>query len=474
MNSLFYRSFFGLMFMPFLSAEAAIELPWLNGNPAQVSSGLGAGQLAQDLGAGSNSYVTVGRVAPVANGQGLFQTIANAVNHHPSVITAAQTIAQQEGQIDVAKAGYYPQVSAGFNSGRLSSFGNSDVVTLSVSQMLYDFGKVSGRVTQAEGGLRKQQALFLKQVDVISQQAAEAYIAVHRYQVLRLIATEQIEAVQGVLETAQLRASSGLSSQSDPIQARTRVESAQANLYQTESLLAQWRERLRILTGIRLPEQLADMPNSLEGLVSFNAPINYGLLPDVLAAEADRQAAQGSLQNAKAQRYPTFALEGSLNQALSGVNPSNGESRGSYNTVALTSSVSLYQGGAVSAQIRSANSAVEVAESTANQARLAAEDQMLGAREQILGARKRLSILGQRMATMLETRALYKEQYTVGTRSVLDLLNAEQEVHQAAADQESARHDLWQGLVGYIAATGRNRDVYQLNGTSVHGIGILQ
>ncbi|KFF42208.1 type I secretion protein TolC [Pseudomonas sp. BRG-100] len=474
MRFIYNGTFAGLFLLQLSPVFAAVELPWLDGSSIEGPAGIGAKQLAEEMASGDQRYIGNDKILSAIKCPDLFGLVLKAVNHHPTVLTAAQTIAQQEGQIGVAEAGYYPQVSAGINSGHLSSFGHSNVATLSVSQMLYDFGKVGGKVTQAKGGLQKQRALFLKQVDLISQQTAEAFIAVHRYQILRQIAAEQVEAVKSVLETAKLRANSGLSSQSDPVQARTRVESAQASLYQTESLLAQWRDRLQLLTGASLPEKVADVPSSLEDLVSFNTPINYGLLPDVLIAESDRQVALGSLENAKAQRYPTFALEGSLNQALSGANPSNGERRGSYNTLSLSSSVLLYQGGGISAQIHSANSAILAAESTVNQARLAAENQMLNAREQVLGARKRLSILRLRMATMQETLALYKEQYSVGTRSVLDLLNAEQEVHQAAADQESARHDLWSGLVSYIAAAGKNRDAYKLNGSSIHGIEILQ
>jgi adhesin transport system outer membrane protein len=51
--------------------------------------------------------------------------------------------------IDVAKSKYYPQVSAGMNNGYSNTYtdhGFSPALVISVSQMLYDFGKVASQV----------------------------------------------------------------------------------------------------------------------------------------------------------------------------------------------------------------------------------------------------------------------------------------------------------------------------------------
>lgn len=457
-----------------LTQAAAIALPWLSEEKPTMTQALGAQGLADKLDVASGP-ANFNANAPLQTGTlELREAVAIAVNRHPSIISAASAIAQQEGAVDYAKAGYYPKITAGVNSGRISTYGNSQVATVSASQMIHDFGKVSGSVNQAEGQVFKQQALLLKQIDTIALQTAQTLLEVHRQQALLKIATEQVKAVQDVLEMVKLRADSGLTSQSDFIQATTREQSARANLQQVTSLLSQWRARLSTLVGPPLPASVADMPSDLEQMAHLESPMNFAILPDVLAAEADRKSAYGQLENAKAQRYPTIAIEASANEAVSGTNPNNGIDRGSYNTMMLTGSMLLYEGGAVSSQIRSALAGIDRAESTINDARLSAEDTLLRAQEQAVGARTRLGILTQRMATMTETRALYKEQYTVGTRSALDLLNAEQETYQAAADKETTRHDYWEALITFIGASGRSRDAYALNNTSIQQIEIQQ
>ncbi|MCY1540501.1 type I secretion outer membrane protein, TolC family [compost metagenome] len=60
---------------------------------------------------------------------------------------------------------------------------------------------------------------------------------------------------------------------------------------------------------------------------------------------------------------------------------------------------------------------------------------------------------------------MYREQYlSLGTRSLLDLLNAEQEIFQAETDEVNAVHDLWLAQVEFISVTGQMRNIFQLKG----------
>jgi len=464
--------FFPSLISPTQAAE--LVLPWLSDERQSQLYVIGTQKLSEQLNIDPEQATSPDNKPLREDALDLKKAVAIAVNRHPSIRSATSAITQQESAVDYAKAGYYPKITAGVNTGKVNTYGRSQIATVSVSQMIHDFGKVSGSVNQARAQVLKQQALLLNQIDKIAQETAQTILEVHRQQALLKIAKEQIKAVQNVLEMVELRANSGLTSQSDFIQAQTREQNARANYQQVTTLLNQWRARLSTLVGNPLPSSIMDMPADLEQMARLDLDLDYAMLPEILVAEADRKSAYGQLENAKAQRYPTISIEASANQALSGVNPSNGIDRGSYNTLMLTGSLPLYQGGAVSAQISSATAGIELSESAINEARLSAEDVLLRSREQVTGSRARLKVLNQRMSSMYETRELYKEQYTVGTRSILDLLNAEQEVYQAAADQETARHDFWGGLITFIGASGRSRDAFSLNNTSIQQIEIQQ
>lgn len=83
----------------------------------------------------------------------LNEAVDRAVNWHPSISEAVGKLLSQNEQIEVAKAKYYPQISAGVNNGYSNTYldhGYSPALVLSISQMLYDFGKV------ASGARRKR------------------------------------------------------------------------------------------------------------------------------------------------------------------------------------------------------------------------------------------------------------------------------------------------------------------------------
>jgi len=338
--------------------------------------------------------------------------------------------------------------------------------------MLYDFGKVSGAVKQSEAQVLRQQAMVLKQLDAVALEAAQAVVQVHRYQTLLDIAKDQVQAVEKVMETAQLRASAGISTQSDPIQAESRVDSARANRLQVQTQLAQWRERLRTLLGGAVPQMIAPLPDQLARSIPMDIVPDDGLLPDVLVARAERQAATAQIDIARAQRYPTLSLDASANKAMAGTNANASERGGLNHSIALNLSSVLYQGGALDAQVRSAIAAEEAAGQRVETARLRAGDQTRSFREQIIGAQARLGALASRKRTIAIARDLYREQYKLGTRSILDLLNAEQEIYQAAAEEEAVQHDLWDQRIAYIGATGQTREVYGLNNQTIQGMDV--
>jgi adhesin transport system outer membrane protein len=406
------------------------------------------------------------------------EAIRLAVNHHPSISSALATLAQQGSGKDAARAGYYPQISGGVNAGLLNTGYQvkqdpAQVASIKLTQMLYDFGKVSSRVSQAEYFIQKQKAVVIKQIDQISIQTAEAVVATHRYQALVNIAQGQVDATARVTDMARLRAKAGISTMSDPIQAQSRLEASQANLLQVKSQYQQSRERLRTLMGVALEGDVADMPPGLLEAAQLNTPPNIAALPDVLIAEADLGASQALLQSTKADGYPTISLEADYNKALNGLNPTTFVDRGQNSTIGISASTYIYQGGANKAQVKAATYAADAARQQVNVAQLNTYDQVRLYRSQIDGSQGRLDVLSQRKLSIIRTRELYQEQYKLGTRSILDLLNAEQEIYQSEADEESVRHDLWLSLVDYIGAVGLARSAFGLNNTSVQGVEIL-
>ncbi|MDK2108445.1 TolC family protein, partial [Acinetobacter baumannii] len=249
----------------------------------------------------------------------LIDAIQYAVQRNPSVSQAISTLAGQNAGIDYAKAGYYPQISGGITTGDLSSGERGrQLLTLSATQMLYDFGKVKSGVSVEKAKLQVEQANVLVSIDDIALDVAQTIVNIQRYLQLNKIAEQQIAGIQRIQEIANLRANAGISSQADPIQAQTYLESAQSTLIAQQSLLRKYQQHLRTLIGVDVFNKSWIIPDDLVKQSDLYGEPEFNTIPKMIAAQAGVEVAKAQKQQTRLTRYPTLAVKGSVSQAING------------------------------------------------------------------------------------------------------------------------------------------------------------
>jgi len=400
----------------------------------------------------------------------LEDAVLTAVQRRPEISQSISSLSSQAANIDVAKAQYYPQISGGFGTADLTKGERGrQVVSLNATQMLYDFGKVKSSVTTEEAKLAEAQARVLVSLDQIALEVADAIVNIKRYQEITKIAEQQKQGIARIAEIANLRAKAGISSQADPIQAQSNLEAAENNLIVQQTQLRQYQQKLRTLLGFDISNVEWEIPDSLIQQAGLYQEPEFTSIPTLMLAHAGVEVARSQKEQARLNTYPTINIKGSMSQAINGRNPNNNEDDGFYNSVMIEATSNFYQGGATRSQTRAASFAEEAARAQVNTAYLDVVDQVRLIREQIENKQRQMDILAQRRATTVRTRELYQEQYKLGTRTVVDLLNAEQAIHSAAQEIETARYDIYTAIVQYIQVTGRTRDLYDLNRISIQG-----
>jgi len=400
----------------------------------------------------------------------LKDAVLTAVQRRPEISQSISSLSSQAANIDVAKAQYYPQISGGFGTADLTKGERGrQVVSLNATQMLYDFGKVKSSVTTEEAKLAEAQARVLVSLDQIALEVADAIVNIKRYQEITKIAEQQKQGIARIAEIANLRAKAGISSQADPIQAQSNLEAAENNLIVQQTQLRQYQQKLRTLLGFDISNVEWEIPDSLIQQAGLYQEPEFTSIPTLMLAHAGVEVARSQKEQARLNTYPTISIKGSMSQAINGRNPNNNEDDGFYNSVMIEATSNFYQGGATRSQTRAASFAEEAARAQVNTAYLDVVDQVRLIREQIENKQRQMDILAQRRATTVRTRELYQEQYKLGTRTVVDLLNAEQAIHSAAQEIETARYDIYTAIVQYIQVTGRTRDLYDLNRISIQG-----
>ncbi|MGY1518951.1 TolC family outer membrane protein [Luteimonas sp. A482] len=412
-------------------------------------------------------------LAPTTATLDLARAVATAVAWHPSVRTAAGYVLEAGDYIDVARAGYLPQVRAGLTS----EHGNRNVpgynsrqahrFVVSASQMLYDFGKTGSAVDRARADRTAAQARVLLAVDDLAQDTAQAWIEVRRYEQLQQIAHEQTRGVKAIADLVRMRRSKGASPLSDEMQAQAREEAARAFELQAGAQLERWRAQLRHLTGLgAVPVTGGDLPPTMAQACFVRE--GAAEPPAVLVARAEARAAQADVANARAQTRPTLSLDGSIGRGLD-ADSRMGDAHDA--TIMLNVSAPLYQGGGNVARQRAAGHVLGAAEAAVDNARLANSQLLQDARAQAMGNAQRSGVLDDRVDSLAQTRTLYRQQYLdLGTRSLLDLLNAEQEYQQSRLEQANNGHDLSRLEVDCLYATARLREAFGLEGRQVAGL----
>lgn len=396
--------------------------------------------------------------------------IQHVLQRNPHVGQTLAMLAAQNSNIDIAKSQYYPQLSSGIGTGDLgSSNRGQQVLSLHATQMLYDFGKVKSSVDAQKQRLKLEQANVLIGIDEIAYQTSSTMINIERYRINLRIAEQQVQGIERILNIARLRAQAGISSQADPVQAESYLQSAQSNLIMQQSMLQQLQQRLNILLGFDSSTKHWDIPEQLITASELYTDPAFNSIPKMIAAQAEVDMAKVDKKQIELSRYPTFALRGSVTQALNGVNPNNQKDNGLDSSVMIEARSDFYQGGATGARTRSASYAEQAAKSKVNAVYLEVIDQIRTTRETIENKQKQMMVLSARQSTTVKTKELYQEQYKLGTRSVLDLLNAEMAIHAANTELENARYDIYNSLAQFISATGRTRQAYDLNNISIQG-----
>ncbi|MGI2031676.1 TolC family outer membrane protein [Rhizobium panacihumi] len=404
----------------------------------------------------------------------LEEAVLRAIAWHPSISASAGRVYQSAQEIEVAKAGYYPKIQGGLNSGygNGSDGGFRPRATLQVSQMVYDFGKVSNSVEAQKAGEAVSRAEMLESIDTVVRETTYAVIEVQRYRATLAVAKEQLAGVNKIAELVTQRTDKGASTKSDKVQAEARVQAAQSQVIEISASLSRWESTLSALAGLggRMALTSGRAP-TLAKACEVVEP-DWQEVPTLLQAEASKREAAAKLALSQSEIFPTLQLQADGSYDVAGSSSYSRVDNPDF-TIGLNLVGNLYEGGASAARRDAAGYALKAAEAASQAARFETGRSLNEARGQVAGLKQLLVSLASRNDMMIETRDLYREQYVqLGTRTLLDLLNAEQELHAARFDAVRTEHDLRRLDADCLFSSGLARKAFRLNGTVVRGVNL--
>ena len=241
-------------------------------------------------------------------------------------------------------------------------------------------------------------------------------------------AVDSLEVHQRIYDHIKLRSDSGVGRRADLDQAEGRLALAKVNLRSEQSNLKDATTTYLHLVG-EAPRSLLKPPSLEERLPrSEKLALEMALAnnPTIKSAQADVAAADAQLAVAKAALWPRLDLEFAANHSSEIV-----QGRSNDMTVMLRLRYNLSHGGADSARVRETRHQVDQTNQVLNRTQRQVEESLSMALNAYVTSRDRLVSLQQYVESSDSTREAYAKQFSVGQRTLLDLLNAENEYFNA-------------------------------------------
>ncbi|WP_342618640.1 TolC family outer membrane protein [Rhodoferax sp. GW822-FHT02A01] len=405
----------------------------------------------------------------------LLQAIHKAVATNPDVQAKWNAFKAADSQRDVAKAGFFPTVDLSASAGSESRVtGGVDLGSYSVNsaqitldQILFDGLYTVNEVKRLGAAKLTRYYELLDASENAALEAAKAYADVVRYRELVDLATQNyVEHKQSTMLVEE-RANSGVGRRVDVEQANGRLALAESNLLTELTNLHDVSARYLRVVGEQPPASLPSLPDPFK-LVTLPASAQALMLegmrnsPTLLAAIQNARASRIAVDSAKAAYMPRVDFQVYANQ---GNNSGGviGDSRATGAAVALT--YNLFRGGADKAKEKQA---VYLAAQAVNLQEKACRDlrQTLSvAYSDTRSLNEQLIYIDQHRLSAEKTREAYRQQFDIGQRTLLDLLDTQNEFFEASRSYINSRHDqaiaqarTLAGIGQLVVTTGANRD----------------
>jgi outer membrane protein, adhesin transport system len=370
------------------------------------------------------------------------ESIQAALETNPEVGVVAADREAIEQELRQARAEYLPSIDVRGAAGpeytdspnTRNRIDDDDTETLlrlesqlTLTQMLFD-----GFATQSEvqrqiargdsASYRVQEA-----AEFIALDAVEAHLDMLRNQALLELARENLEQHRRILGQVRQLEDQGAGSLGDVRQAESRLAEAQSSLALAQGNLRD-AEAFYIAVVGSLPVDLEEgvapvfaLPESPEASAAEASVTS----PTVQLANADVDVAQAELRGARAGYYPNLDLELG---AAAGDNLDGLEGRDVNAQALLVLRYNLFRGGGDIAREREAFLRVKEARQNLRVAQRDAEQEARVAYHALTTARARLEALSDGVDAQRATRDIYAQQFDLGQRGLLDLLDAENEL----------------------------------------------
>ncbi len=402
--------------------------------------------------------VLVFGIGAVVTGRAGAETLEEALiatyNNNPQILGERANLRAVDEGVPQALSGWRPTVTFTSGIGDAQSETNPPAppnapahvtyqphtYSLTVTQPIYNGGNTIAKTAQAEDLVASERAKLIATESTALFTAVQSYFDVLRDQAVveldrnnEQVLTRQLEATTDQFRVGQV-------TRTDVAQSQSRLAAATAQRQTDEGTLANDSANYTRAVGhppaaLVQPQLHPEIPAERDEALNLAAAKN----PNVVAAQFSEIAARDNVAQVKAQLLPSVSVVGNIQRAQEST--LNGRETTTRSVIAQLS-MPLYEAGNIWSQSRQAIENVGKARGTTDDTRRASVQSATQSWETIQSARASITSLQTTVRAAEIALEGVTQQQQVGARTVLDVLNAQQELFSDRVLLVKAQHDL--------------------------------
>jgi len=394
----------------------------------------------------------------------LEEALIATYQNNPQLQAEQRALKATDENYNQAFSGYRPQMSLQGSYGRVYEDSDRSFTGartnrtprsygVLLEQPLYRGGRTAADTARAFSTVRQGRATLQRREQEVLLQAVQAYVGVLRAQAVVKLNENNEEVLRRNLEATQDRFRVGEVTLTDVAQAESRVARAEASKINAKGVLTTALATFKQVTGLDAqaldtPARALDLPGQLDAALKIALAEN----PRVLAAHYARKAAEQTVRLQKGFLLPEVSLNARLNQAedesvLGGVT----------NTAQAIAqlTVPLYQSGAEYSRVREATQLAAQQRALLLQEQRSVREETVRAWDSLETAKAQIESLNAEIRAAEIAVEGVRQEAMVGSRTVLEVLDAEQELLDARVRLVSAEADKTVAQYSLLSVIGR-------------------
>jgi len=392
----------------------------------------------------------------------LQEIVEKTVTSNPEVQASYHNYKAALQDQNAAKGGYWPHadlVSTFRSQEQLTpNIGNTATpdrqTQLVLRQMLFDGFATRSEVNRLDHAARVRYYELQNSMQNTALDLVKSYIDIQRYRQLVDFAKDNYAVHKQLFDRIEERVTAGVARRVDLEQASGRLALAEANLLTETTNLQNVTARFQRLSGELPPDSLQEVDFFKDGIepdANQALQLAYKQNPELLSSIENIQASEQEIEGRRAKYYPRLDLQARKNLETS----SNGKNSSvAADTLEMTATFNLFNGFADKALIDQAGEKLNTSKDLRDKACVDTRQTLVIAYNDVISLKEQLGYRDQHQLSIEKAREAYRKQFDIGQRTLLDLLDTENEYFQAKRTYTNTQRDLYTAYARTYASQG--------------------